>query len=85
MYWVKCWIAASNGIQTPFVLLSSLLTNIIGKGMTPLIPPPLNGVIVSLLFLYKDCYGIKLSKKVDMLLNKETETMFVCFFLVFNL
>ena len=40
--------------------------------MNPLILPAM-ALIVPLLFFYKDDFGIKLSKKVDMQLNKETK------------
>ena len=39
--------------------------------MNPPIPPTM-GLIVSLQFFYKDGFGIKLSKKVDIPLDKET-------------
>ena len=34
-------------------------TNTIGKGVNSLIPPPVMGEIVPLLFFYKDSFGIK--------------------------
>ena len=48
-------------------------TNTFGKGMNPLIPLVM-GLVVPLLFFYKDGFGIK-SIKADMLLNKETKTV----------
>ena len=45
--------------------------NTLRKGMNPLIQPSMV-YIVLLLFFYKDGFGIKLSIKIDMPLNKET-------------
>ena len=44
-------------------------TNTFGKDMNPLILPAM-GSIVSLLFFYKDIFGIKQPIKVDMPLNQ---------------
>ena len=49
-------------------------THTLGKGMNPLIPPSL-GDILSLLYFYKDTFGIKYSKKVDIPLNKWSKTI----------
>ena len=38
---------------------------------------PAKGYIVSLLFFYKDGFGIKLTMKADMPLNKETNPKLV--------
>ena len=44
--------------------------NTIGKGINPLIPPDMVH-IVSLLSLYKDSIGIKLTTKIDMPLKQK--------------
>ena len=48
-------------------------TNTLRKGMNPLIPPAM-GEIVSLLFFYKDVFGIKYLLKVDMPLKQRNQT-----------
>ena len=48
-------------------------TNVLGKGMKPLIPLAM-GEIISLLFFYNDGFAIKYLMKVDMPSIKETKT-----------
>ena len=49
-------------------------TNTLGKGMNPFIPLAMSR-IVSLLFFYKDGFGIKGLTKIYMPLNKETKEL----------
>ena len=51
-----------------------LQTNSLTKGMNPVIPPVMS-LILSLLYFYKDGCSFNLPMKVDMPLNKETETV----------
>ena len=44
-------------------------TNALEKGMNHVIPPSI-GLIVPLLFFYKDGFGIESPSKIDMALNK---------------
>ena len=61
-----------------FKLLSryELRANTLRKIMKSLILPAMSPII-SQLFFYTDSFGIKLSTKVDMPLNKETKPMYV--------
>ena len=49
-------------------------TNTLGKNMNPLIPPAV-ALITSLLFFYKDCFGIEWPTHFDILFNKEIKPL----------